>query len=83
MYSQSDTPKHLFDSSWKSFGWILRLSCSKTNKFSSTEGESSGYENRADSFEAILKCTRIVPESGTPILAVYTIGTSSTADYQQ
>lgn len=77
---ESDTPEDLLDRTWQSLDWVLGLSGSKTNKFGSGEGESSGNEHSAETLESVLERTRIVPRTCSPIFAIDTSGWATSAD---
>lgn len=67
---EGDSPEDLFDGAGHSLDGIARLCCSKTDKFSTGKGERSRDEDGAESLEAVLKGTWVVPVAGTPVLIV-------------
>lgn len=77
---EGNTPENLLDCSWESLDWVLRLSSGKTNKFGSREGEGSSDEDGTETLETILECSRIVPSSCSPVLAVETSGWTTSTD---
>lgn len=79
-YSQSDTPEDLLDGTGESLGGVLGLGSGETDKLSTGEREGGGDEDGAETTEAVLESSRVVPQSVTPVLAELAIGGTTTAD---
>lgn len=78
---EGDSPENLLDGAGKSLGRVARLGSSKTDKLSSSKGESSSDEDGAEALEAVLERTRIlVPETVTPELVVAAVARTATTD---
>lgn len=67
---ESDTPEDLLDGAGEGLDGVLGLGSGETDQLSSGERESSRDEDRAETLEAILESSRVVPVSGTPVLVV-------------
>lgn len=77
---EGDTPEDLLDGTGKRFDGVAGLSGSQTDQFSTSEGEGSCDEDGAETLEAVLERTRVVPVAGTPVLVVTTTRRTTTAD---
>jgi hypothetical protein len=80
---ESDTPEDLTNSTGKRLERVLCLSSGKTDQFGSGEGKGGSDEDGAESLEAVVEGTWIVPGTGTPVLGVDTIARASTANKNQ
>lgn len=79
-YSQSDTPEDLLDSAGQGLGRVPGLGGSKTNQFSTSEGEGGSDKDTAEAAEAVLERTRIIPQLGTLVRVKVAVGGATTAD---
>jgi hypothetical protein len=77
---EGDTPEDLLDSTGKGSGRVLGLGSCKTDELSACERKGSGDEDGAETREAVLESTRIVPKASAPVLIVSAITRTTTAD---
>lgn len=59
---QANTPKDLFDSCGKGLAWVIGFGRTETYQLGTGEGEGRRDEYGAESFEAIVESTGIIPE---------------------
>lgn len=76
----SDTPEDLLDGTRQRLDGVTGLGSGKTNKFSTGERESGSDEHGAETSEAILESTGIIPVPGTPVLIITTTLGTATED---
>lgn len=77
---EGDTPEDLLNGTRERLDGVAGLGGSQTDQLSTSEGEGSGDEDGAETLEAVLERTGIVPVTGTPVRVVTTAGRTTTAD---
>jgi len=75
---QGDTPENLSDGTRERLQRVGSLGSSQTDQLGSGERESSSDEDGAETLEAVVESTRVVPETGAPVLVVDTTAGTST-----
>lgn len=80
---EGDTPEDLFDSSGKRPDGVFGLSSGQTDKLGSRVSESGVDEDGAETLEATLESTRIVPVACAPVLVELSVAGTTTEDADQ
>ena len=74
---QRNTPEYLLDGSWERLARVRCLGSSQTNQFSSSESKGSVDEGTAETLEAMVESTGIMPVFATDIAS---LGTATAVD---
>lgn len=77
---EGDTPEDLLDGTGQRLDGVAGLGSSQTDQLSTGEREGSSNEDGAETLEAVLERTGVVPVTGTPVRVVTTAGRTTTAD---
>jgi hypothetical protein len=60
----------LLDGGWQSLSRALRFGGSKTHEFSAGKGKRCRHKGAAETFEAVVECTWVMPQSETHITGI-------------